>query len=441
MQLTVLAISCAVAILGLLFIAVRGMLIDTFIVLLVTLAYCSAYAQTLVPVRYILAAAALAIIVTLIARSSALSPRQRRLGVLIIVLSLFSYGVFYLLIDKEFTDQLLRYSVLFPLMATCGFLLARSGSTRRLERVYVFVSCIMGLLAVVERITGKFLVAGSYANSDRLTRDGSIRSIVFSEHPLVLSVLLLASIPLISRVLSRSTFRTMAFCVLLAGIVSTNSRGALIMLACWISFILVRKAGLFGRGASRVARFGAVGAILFLFIGSLFASDADQLASSNSLDASAEYRSSLYLFAARSLLTMPAGWGIGGLPEGIYYVSSAFGPLDLSRTVDSELALAVFDFGLIGLIGFGVLIIALLNSRRLNMNVGQSALIITASGFYLALHSWTGLGSIWMVFAGVVLGISYAPNGTGATISGTMSRKENLPQTSRLARAEAKRLS
>lgn len=427
MEFAILALFGFILVLGTFFIALRGLLRDALTLLVIALSYCSGYLQTILPVRYILAGTAFVILSGLVSQKFALSHKQRRAGLLVMTVSLCAYTVTYASVDQSLTDPLFRYTVLFPLMVTCGFLLAKAGNTHRFAQCYVLVSCCMDALAGIERLSGKFLVAGSYANSERLFRDGSIRSIVFAEHPLVLSVLLLAAIPLLSKVIASWFWRIPAATSLLLGIISTNSRGALIMLACWAAFVFARKLGLVGAGASRFARTSALAAILFLFLGSLFANDSDQLSSSNAIDASAEYRSALYLYAAKSLATMPGGWGIGGLPEGTYFVASFFGPLDLSRTVDSELALAVFDFGWIGLISFSGMVVALLSAGRIHTGMGQSALIITASGFYLALHSWSGLGSVWMLVAGLALGASAASNGKAVSLSAVRAAHPSPP--------------
>ncbi|KIC69485.1 hypothetical protein RM50_01855 [Pseudarthrobacter phenanthrenivorans] len=387
-----------------LFLLARGNLGSLFIILLIVLIYSSGYLQQAVPVRFMMAATVLLILFGLVANRSELTRRQRYAGLLVLAASFCAYTVGFLLLDSTVMDPLFRYTVLFPLTLVSGFLMARAGQTRRVAGFYVMISCLMGVLATTERLSGKFLVAGSYSNSERLFRDGSVRSIVFAEHPLVLSVLLLAAVPLVSLVAASRLGKCCGYASLLAGILSTNSRGAIIILACWTAFIIARRLNILGRGASHLARTVAIAAIGFLLVGGLFTSGSDQLTSSSALDASAEYRSALYSYAARSLVSMPVGWGIGGLPEGVYYVASVFGPLDLSKTVDSELALAAFDFGWIGVIAFSLLVVAMLNARRIYLPIGQSAFIVSISGLYLALHSWVGLGTSWMLIVGLALG-------------------------------------
>lgn len=374
-------------------------------VLLVVLAYCSGFIQTILPARYLILGTALAYILALVTTKHETISRQVKLaafGMLMVMGFLFCSGL--LLAEAGAMDPLLRITVLFPVVGLLGFLLARTQNTSKVALVYVLVSTVMGTLAVAERLSGSFLVAGSYASSDRLFRDGSIRSIVFSEHPLVLSVLLLAAVPLVSASMKHLGLQFVAYVVLVGGVISTNSRGALIILLAWILLKVASRLGLLGHGASYFARFGVLVGIGIAFLGVFLAGASDQMSSSSALDASAEYRSTLYAFAGRSLLEMPWGWGLQGLPQGVYQVRSYFGTLDIANTVDSEIALAVFDFGWPGFLVLSALMLSQLSTQNLISPVGQASLIITISGFYLALHAWAGLGTIWFLVLGLTLG-------------------------------------
>jgi hypothetical protein len=320
--------------------------------------------------------------------------------------------------------------LLFPVVGILGFFLTKSHEHFKLARIYVLVSTIMAVLAMVERGSGSFLVAGAYENSDRLIRDGTIRSIVFSEHPLVLSVLLLAAIPLVNLSLKRPAFRYLVGFVLVGGIVSTNSRGALIILAAWLLLVASSRMGILGRGVSLFVRLAVVSFLAVAFLGMLFGIGSDQISSSSAIDASAEYRTALYAFAAQSLMEAPWGWGIQGLPQGVYLVASYFGTLDIAKTVDSELALAVFDFGWVGLLAVVGLLVNQLGQKNLTSSIGQSGLIITMSGFYLALHAWVGLGTVWMLIIGLTMGaasVSYPTKRGSLTVPRTDSAQSVKP--------------
>lgn len=383
----------------------RGWFLNSCLIAIVLFAYCSGYLQTLAPVRFIVALFAALLLITLSATKMTLLKSDEKARMFIsLAFFAFIFAASLPFVEATETDSLFRYFLLFPLILSVGFFLSRAQAALPAARTYVVISFVMGVLAVLERINGTFFVAGTYANSDRLYRDGSIRSIVFSEHPLVLSVLLLASVPLVAFTLQTWAFRVLVYAVLVGGVVCTNSRGALILLAIWMVLVVARKAKILRPATSWLARLAAVVGVASGFMWMLLGAGPDELSSSRAVDASAEYRTLLYSFAVRSLGEMPWGWGMSSLPEGTYLVSSYFGTLDIAKTVDSELALAVFDFGWLGLFAFTTLVFVQLGARRLSSPFGQAAIIVTMSGFYLALHAWVGLGTIWMLLIGLSLG-------------------------------------
>ena len=52
-----------------------------------------------------------------------------------------------------------------------------------------------------------------------------------------------------------------------------------------------------------------------------------------------------------------------------------------------------------------VIALGLVKPHRLMSGYGQGALLATASGLYLALHSWAGLGSLWWLLIGLAFGL------------------------------------
>ncbi|HKU25289.1 MAG TPA: hypothetical protein VJQ54_07430 [Candidatus Sulfotelmatobacter sp.] len=357
------------------------------------------------PVRVVMLILGLALIIYLLgSKRVTATTREKVLLSGIAALGCVGFVIGQSVISGSETDALFRYTLLYPAMLIVGYLISRASKTHLLAHVYVYVSLVMALLAVFERLRGTFLVAGTYDNADRLVRDGALRSIVFSEHPLVLSVLIAASGPFIPLVFRSLGARLAAYSLIIGGILSTNSRGALAILAAWFLVKAATKVKFLTPGAARVAKvLGFVGAGV-AFISIVIGEGIDELSSVSAVDASAEYRVALYSFAVRSLIEQPWGWGISGLPEGVYLLPSYFGVLDISKTVDSELALAIFDFGWLGLLGFVGLLFVQFRTRSLSRPIGQAALIISASGLYLALHAWVGLGSVWLLLAGLALG-------------------------------------
>ncbi|WP_454811335.1 O-antigen ligase family protein [Paenarthrobacter nitroguajacolicus] len=383
----------------------RGWLLSTCALAVTVLVYTAGFGQTQAPVRVVLLAFLILGLVAVVAEGSANLNSRVKLGVVtVLAVCCLAFFTGQSLTDDIDADPLFRYTLLYPIAGIAGFVLMRAGKGAIFARIYVGISILMGVLATFERLSGKFLVAGTYESAERLVRDGSIRGIVFSEHPLVLSVLLVASIPLISKVIPWQWLCFLAYAVVIAGIAATNSRGAMVLLLVWLVVRLGSKYNSLRVGFSRALKVLLITGAIAVFIALLFGSGGDQLSSSTAVDASAEYRSTLYNFAVQSLFDRPLGWGISGLPEGTYLAPSYFGTLDISKTVDSELALTIFDFGWPGLIAFAAVSWGLLQSPRLASPYGQAALLVTASGLYLALHAWTGLGTLWWLLAGLAFG-------------------------------------
>lgn len=382
-----------------------GWLLNSCSIAVVLLIYCSGYMQTFIPVRIAVLAVGVLMLTVVVASGRKLIGSRTQKAVLVAVAAMgILFAVGSVVASDSAIDPLLRFTLLFPIVGITGFLLGKTENIQSFSRSYVIVSIIMALLAIAERASGSFLVAGSYASTDRLIRDGTIRSIVLSEHPLVLSVMLLAAIPLVSSTFKNLPLVLLAYVTLAGGVVSTNSRGAIIIFVAWVLLWAAGKAGALGAKWSQFARMVVVVAVVTAFLWTSLGSGSDEMSSSSALDASAEYRSSLYAFAGRSLTEMPLGWGLEGLPEGVYLVSSYFGTLDVAKTVDSEIALAVFDFGWAGLVGITSLFICQLGIKVLTTPIGQSGLMISASGTYLALHAWVGLGTLWVLVVGLSFG-------------------------------------
>lgn len=413
----------------------RRALQKTVAAALVLLFFGAGFAQTVLPVRFILAAAALALLSVLaISYRRMLSTRVIRVVCISTILCFVTYGALQLFVQPEMSDPLFRYSILFPFMFISGYVASQIDGGSSLTKPYVYTSLAMAGLAVFERLQNAFLLAANYENASRLVRDGAIRSIVGAEHPLVLSVLLVAAVPLIQTTFTSLVLRTGAYALVIGGIVSTNSRGALVLVCMWFFVATALRSGLLTQTRTSVFRVLASASLLIGLIWILTGSSLDSLSSTSAVDASAEYRSSLYLFATQSLIDQPWGWGLSGLPAGVYVVASYFGSLDVAVTIDSEVALLMFDFGWLGVVGFISLAFFLLRAERLKSPVGQAALLLSASGFYLALHSWSGLGSAWFLLLGLSVSCGFAEQGGDGSrdrddstihVSGS-----NLPRTS-----------
>lgn len=301
-------------------------------------------------------------------------------------------------LSPEFSDPVFRYFVLFPGAFLLGLLISHDERmTRFFARTFIGWATVFALLASVESL-GENLLFPRPDLANELDRFDRQRAILLSEHPLVLAVLFLIAIPLAWRYVSHRGARLVIVTVAVGGIAATGSRGALALFALWVALALLMRSANRSRLPQVVAIVVLAGGLAYL------ASAAPTSATLNSRApdaASVEYRFQLYSVLVDSLARAPFGWGIPGLPDGVYLIASAFGTKDLATSVDSEIALAAFDFGLVGLAFFAAMVLYAVRPAVLKLAEGQAAILVLLSGFYLALHAWTGLPVILMILLGL----------------------------------------
>jgi hypothetical protein len=298
-------------------------------------------------------------------------------------------------------DAYFRYFALVPLSLAYGYLLVRSGRITQMGYALLGVAVVTSVLAVVEYTTGGPILEGNPFDE---FRNGQYRSAVFSEHTLVLSTLLLCALT-VAVVATRGAKRVIAVAVLLAGIATTSSRGALMLAAgyaivatVWASVPSIRRYG-------AVVKASAVG-ILVVAVPLMYLSQPAAgygITSSDPTVASAQYREAIYAVMFDSLRSHPLGWGTAGPSEGQYTLRSPFGTLDVSATVDSELVHTALDFGYLGLALLAVIVIVVIRRLRADRWWSHMAALITAAGVYLSIHSWLSLLSIWAIVLGAAI--------------------------------------
>ena len=298
-------------------------------------------------------------------------------------------------------DSYFRYFVLVPLSMAYGYLLVRSGRIAQMGHALLAVAVVSSLLAVVERVTGGPILTGN--PFDELI-DGQYRASVFSEHTLVLSSLIVGALT-VAVVATRGATRVTAILVLFAGIATTFSRGALVLAGVYVIAAAVW-AGVPGiRRHFSTVKVAALGLVLvaapLLFVWQPL--DVNGVTSSDPTVASAQYRGAIYAVALDSLRTHPLGWGPTGPPKGEYTLRSAFGTLDVSDTVDSELVHTALDFGYVGLALLAAIVVVVVCRLRADRWWSHMALLITAVGLYLSIHSWLSLLSLWAIALGAVV--------------------------------------
>jgi hypothetical protein len=370
---------------------------------LVLMCFAAGFLKWAFPVRFLIFVVICLIIVQLLWRpspSGAGVARNRTFAVAGVLLALLVL-VFFLgtdVLSPEYADPVFRYFILFPCAFLLGVSISRDESqVRFLARTYVGWATVFAVLALVESLSGGLLFGRSDLTRE-LVRFDRQRAILLSEHPLVLAVLFLVAIPLAWRYVSHRGARLLIVVTTVVGIAATGSRGALALVAVWVAIALLLRS----TGRSRLPQVVAVTVLAggLAYLASAAPSSAS-LDSTESDAASVEYRFELYSVLVDSLAEAPFGWGITGLPDGVYLVASAFGIKDLAVTVDSEIAMAVFDFGLIGLVIFVGMLLYAVRPAVVTLAEGQAAILVLLSGLYLALHAWTGLPVILMALLGL----------------------------------------
>ncbi|WP_210480606.1 O-antigen ligase family protein [Naasia sp. SYSU D00948] len=312
------------------------------------------------------------------------------------------------------------YLLVPPLAIVAGALLLRDPVLPLFLRMLRIGAAVLAVLALVEHIRGSFLFPGGISeiglekftsvNGDSFL-GGGVRAVVATEHPLVLAAILATTLPI---TLARVTaLRLAEALLLLLGIAATDSAGpfGLGIIAVLIVLLVprsIRSSALVRPSTAAIAFTGMVVlcALLATFV---WEPAVDERAG---VDASTQYRFALYALAPDILADYPLGYGIGEKPAGVLLLEHNGIPLDVSKTVDSELVLLMIQFGIVGALAF--LTVLWLGVRRLAAG-GEGRLLsamlvmLTACGLFLALHTWSGLAPLWEILIGAVIATHRSP--------------------------------
>jgi hypothetical protein len=344
---------------------------------------------------------------------------QIRTLITVIVLALTGIGLVAFLgfqvVTGAIGDAYFRYFVIAPLSAAYGYLLVRSGRITQMGYALLSIALVSSVLAIVEVITDGPILPGNPFDE---FIDGQFRAAVFSEQTLVYSALMVCALT-VAIVATSGATRIATIGVLLAGIAASFSRGALTLAA---SYLIVAAVWTYLPGIRRygAAIAAAAGGTLLVVVPLLVLwrpASADAVTSSNPTVASAQYREAIYAMMPDSLRTHPLGWGLLGPPKGQYTLRSPFGILDVSATVDSEVVKAALDFGYLGLLLLAAVLVVAICRARADRWWSHMAILITAAGFYLSIHSWLCLLSLWAISLGAAVAKPPLRSSTGVTES------------------------
>jgi hypothetical protein len=299
--------------------------------------------------------------------------------------------------DPVVQEVVVRYFVLTPLTLGYGLLVASTSSVSALVAPLRVLGPLFALIGVIERAMGHPM----WAEAPGWVRDGELRAVVFSEHPIVLGVLLLVSLPVLSESPS-PVRRALAQLVVVVGIFSTGSRGpllvALLFLAWFYAAPLIgrRAAGLLGAATS-------AGVLAFFAIGSTIAWE-PAIHGTHEAAQSESYRYALYATLPDQLASSPSGLGVFGFPANTLFLPSPVGDVDIVVSIDAEPVLLGYELGYVGILAF--FLVWWVNTAALTTGrwAASAGLLVTLAGLFVAIHAWTSLGPVWALLTGVSLG-------------------------------------
>ncbi|MGW0172762.1 O-antigen ligase family protein [Rhodococcus sp. NPDC003322] len=295
-------------------------------------------------------------------------------------------------------DSYFRYVAIVPLSAAYGHLLVRGGRARQFGQAFLAIGLVASPLAVVEYVINRPL----FANRGRFETylGEQYRASLLSGQPLVLAILLLCAVA-IAFVMLRGHLRWIAIAILVSGVAATDSRGALGLTFVFLALAVIweRFPRLHEHEKLFRAIFVTASAVAPFMMMTRYAGFAG-ITSSDPATASQQYRGALYSIAGRTLSDRPWGWGIQGLPPGIYTFRSPFGLIDASDSLDSEFVQLLVEFGYLGALALIVAIVVVALRLRWDRWWTLTAVLITAAGYYLSIHSWLGILSLWALSVG-----------------------------------------
>lgn len=305
-----------------------------------------------------------------------------------------------------------RYLLLLPLATYAGRSIGRSGRFHRYARPYVLVAGLITPLALYEVLSGRSLLGRDYLY---FVENGQGRALLAADHPLVLGILFASAIPMVHCVRLKHP-KLMALWIF-AGVLATNSEGPSAVGSVCLALIL------FPRLLDIVPRLwrwiGALLAGLGLATAYLsLAAWSQYVPGLTSTEYSRNYRSGLYSIAPKILADTPLGYGFNGLPDGTWWLLSAYkGLRDVGTSIDSEPIYLITIAGYIGLGAYIVAVIISLRALRSGSVSGVCSLAVTLSGLFLALSAWDTLGTLWAMLLGAA----------SSALPYTMTRRQSGP--------------
>ena len=310
------------------------------------------------------------------------------------------------LVASEF-DALYKILLLAPISLVVGFQVMRSGKSSDFYQAFMNQGMLFSALAIVELFTGRNWIPQRTNEFFYVNPEGRIR--VFTEHPLVMAVLLTLVAHLILNSPMNNGKKNLSLLLVFIASLTTQTISAPILIA--VLFVMSGITKTFGVSArSNFRNLRILVATLFFAI--LLASAALNPFAPLLLVpgdiASALYRFVIYGLMWVILGNYPLGFGALGLPEGLYSIPSVYGDLSLT-SLDSELVYSVAQFGYVGFIPY-ILIFASLYFVTSATQSRTAMVVLLFSSLFASIHSWISLTIIFFFVLGASASVGASDN-------------------------------
>jgi hypothetical protein len=295
-----------------------------------------------------------------------------------------------------------RLLVLLPIFLRAGYLVGSMTDRRAYYRPIVCMGVVAAVIADFEYLTGQSLF-GRTEEMRTLSRDGIFRALGASEQPLVLGVVLAATLVLVAD--SGLRGRLLICLVLVSGCLSTGSRGpaAIAAICAAVQFVPKAVPWVQRQGRALIALWLLLILLLALLSAFVWTRVVPGLTGGQY---STNYRFAIYSFLPEMVMEAPFGFGLGEIPTGRWLLNSELrGTVDLATTVDSELVLLTVKFGIFGFLLFICLSVLSIRALAYEYGAGAAGIVIAGSGLFVALEAWDNTLAMWMFFIGAAVSI------------------------------------
>lgn len=282
-----------------------------------------------------------------------------------------------------------------------------------LEANLAIATIVMVPLAIFEWITGTPLLAPSL-----IVEDGQARAAVGQLHPIILALmfaLTAATTPLIRR----RWLRWCSLILLTCGVMATNSQGQMFAIFVAIALSVSKRVRHFlARNAKAM-----VGCIVSALVMISCTYPRRSIPGDTLAELSSNYRGVLMAQIPVILAERPFGYGFGGIPFGKFVAESAWGAVDLSHSLDSELVVWAILTGFVGLAAYAWFTYVALKGLSRSYWMGSLLLfVLLVSGLTVALFAWINVAMLFALLIAVALDGSL-PNGEAKPRSHRIRRR------------------